>query len=134
MFIFEPHWYQLVPKRNMKKFIKILYHLVPCGTMKQLNLKFKDEEWYKLENLARKENLTPYKLVKGLVLELIGAKKRVEVSKKDVATISEKIADLEAKIATINTRLSRLERVVLRSIGTKYFLDESVREGLKREE
>lgn len=102
--------------------------------MKQLNLKFKDEEWRKLESLARKENLTPYKLVKGLVLELIGVKKKTEVSKRDVAIVSEKIADLEAKIAAINTRLSRLERVVLKNIGTKYFLDENIREGLKREE
>ncbi|RLF02901.1 MAG: hypothetical protein DRK00_09425 [Thermoprotei archaeon] len=88
--------------------------------IKQVNVKLKEEEWRKLAELARKENLSVYSYVKKIILEKIS-----EPRSSDVEKIWDKLSEIEASIAIMNTRLSRLEKLLGKASPLDYITREA---------
>ena len=88
--------------------------------IRQINVKLKEEEWRKLAELARKENLSVYGYVKKIILERIS-----EPHSSDVEKIWDKLSEIEASIAIINTRLSRLEKLLGKTSPLDYIIGET---------
>jgi len=91
--------------------------------IKQVNIKLKEEEWRKLVELARKENLSVYSYVKKIILEKIG-----EPHNSDVEKIWDKLSEIEASVAIINTRLNRLERLLRKTSPLDYIITKETEE------
>jgi len=70
-------------------------------TTKQIKFYLEPELYEKLESIAREQNTTIPKLVKGLVLEMLG--------EAEGANLVKKVKELEAKVEQMGKEMGRME-------------------------